>query len=611
MTCNACWHTLKHMKRNKITKIFVIILLFLLFAGVEFLFARAGGGGSSSRSSGGGGGGLGAIYLVFYLIQILPFPLNIIVIGIIVFVLFKGSRQARNNGSAFRTVQGVKDSGSAKGYTDFVIQNPDFDEGVFIEKVKTAFIAIETAWAEKKIAGARRYITDGVYQRFLTQIKMMDLLKQTDEISDIRIINIWIDKVEEDGEYDVIHAGVHASMKDFFKSELSASLNSRVDDEFIEYWSFIRRKSSKNKDLYGTVTCPNCNAPLTEEHLDVVKCPFCGTLLNNGEYDWILSEITQANDYASSRRSIRKIESIVSKVSKGSLSEESAVQLIEDKASNGYLQILTARTMRDLRGIKRFTSSTYAGKLEQSLPAETIAYNRLFLNDVTLIGASRTEEMNKLFISIRSSFQRILVKDGKLKKKLDPFIISKTEIMVMKKKVNGGRPKGSLYAGTCPACGAAVEDPFAVKCPFCGTEYNREDKEWIIDDILTMEEYAAMQGRTDTTAVKPDILDAIYDVRDYALNNIMMIIAADGIYDKREKELAETTARKFGYKPDMLQPLFAQAAAGRLSIKMPEDQKKRAKIYSLMVKTAMADNNLSSEEKAILDQVKELYLTAS
>ncbi len=597
------------MKRNKIVKIAVLVLFFLLIMGGEVLFARAGGGGSSS-SRNSGGGGLGALYLIFYLIQILPFPLNVIAIGIIVFVLFKGSRQVRKDGSAFHTLQRGGDSGEAPGLSTFLRRQPDFDEDLFLDKVKTAFLAIEKAWAEKKIAGARRYITDGVYQRFLTQIKMMDLLKQTDEIADIRIINVWIDKVEEDGEYDIIHAGIHASMKDYFKSELSASLNSRVDDEFIEYWSFIRRKSSKNKDLYGTVTCPNCNAPLTEEHLDVVKCPFCGTLLNNGEYDWILSEITQANDYAASKRSIRKIQAIVSKVSRGALSEESAVQLIEDKASNGYLQILTAQTLRDFRGIKRFTSSSFAEKLERTMPAETVAYNRLFLNDVTLVGASRTEEMNKLFISVRSSFQRIIIKEGKLRKKLDPFIISKTEILVMRKKVNGGRPKGSLYAGTCPACGAAVEDPFAVQCPFCGTEYNREDKEWIIDDILTMEAYAAMSGRTDTTAVKPDILDAVYDVRDYALNNIMMIIAADGVFDQRERELAENTARKFGYKPDVLQPLFSQAATGRLSIKMPEDRKKRAKIYSLMVKAAMADSRISSEEKAILDTVKEVYLSA-
>lgn len=596
------------MKTKKLGKIILFTVILLLFIGTTYLFARAGGGGN--RSSGSGGGDLGIFYLIYFLMRILPFPINIIVIGFLIFFGYKQYGKKRNESSAFRNIHGIRASVEAEGYTDFIIKTPDFDEHEFKKKVETAFFAVQESWSSGSISKARRFITDGVYQRFLTQIKMMELLKQSDEISDISILNIWIDKVEEDGEYDIIHTGIHVSMKDFYKSELSGSLNSRVDDEFVEYWSFIRRKNSKNKDLYGTVQCPNCRAPLTEEHLDVVKCPFCGTLLNNGEYDWILSEITQANDYVASKRSIRKIESIVSKVSKGALSEETSVQLIEDKASNGYLQILTAVVFQDLRGIRRFTSSRFAEKLEGSLTGETIVYNRLFLNDVTLIGASKTNDENQLYISIRSSFQRILLKNGKLVKKIDPFIISKTEVMVMKKKINAGRAKGSLYAGSCPACGAPVEDPFAVKCSFCGTQYNREDKEWIIDDILSMEEYAALADRSNTTAVKPDILDSIYDVRDYALNNIMMIIAADGIYDRREKELAEGVAKKFGYKPDMLTPLFNQASNGKLSIKMPENRKKRTKIYSLMVKTAMADNNLSREEKVLLDHVKELYLSA-
>ena len=125
-----------------------------------------------------------------------------------------------------------------------------------------------------------------------------------------------------------------------------------------------------------------------------------------------------------------------------------------------------------------------------------------------------------------------------------------------------------------------------------------------------MEEYAELTAGTGAAAVKTGVLDALYNVRDYALNNIMMIMAADGVYDRREREMAESIARKFGYKPDILQPLFKQASAGRLTIKMPEDRKKRTKIYSLMVKAAMADNDLSREEKELLDQVKEVYLSA-
>jgi len=599
------------MKRNKLTKISVLILILLLTVGVELLFARAGGGGSSSRSS--GGGDLGIIYLIFYLMQIIPFPFNFIILGIVVFLYISANKKQKKNRSAFKNFPGQNEGGQAgtnhiKGYSAFQNANPDFNEHEFLHKVNTAFMGIQKAWSEKDISKARRYITDGVHQRFLTQIEMMGILKQTNIISDIEIDNIWIDKIESDGEFDIIHAGISAFANDIFKSELSRSLNTDVSEDFIEYWSFIRKKSSKNKDLYGSVECPNCRAPLDGKNSDVVKCTFCGTLLNNGDYDWILSEITQANDYAASSTSRRKLDHVASEIAKKAFDNESSVQLIEDKASNAYLQVISAQSTNSQNKVKRFISDSYASKLASLKSNDLLAYNRLFLNDVSLIGAGKTETDNLLYISIRSSFQRIKVLEKNRISKIDPFVVSKTEVLIFKKAINGGKSKGSLYAGSCPACGGAVEDELAIKCSYCGTAYNRGSKDWVVEDIISMEEYAAISSKDMTSSVKTAVIDGVYDIKDYAMNNIMMIIAADGTFDSREKQLAEVLAKKFGYKANIIEPLFKQAASGRLSIKMPEDRKKREKIYGLMFKAAMADNDLSSEESRLLDDVKRVYL---
>ena len=588
--------------------------MLLLTVGVELLFARAGGGGSSSSSSS-GGGDLGIIYLIFYLMRVIPFPFNFIILGIVVFLYISANKKQKKNKSAFKNFPGQNEGGQAgadhiKGYSAFQKSNPDFEEHEFLHKVDTAFMGIQKAWSEKNISKARRYITDGVHQRFLTQIEMMGILKQTNIISDIQIDNIWIDKVESDGEFDIIHAGISAYATDIFKSELSKSLNTDVSEDFVEYWSFMRKKSSKNKDLYGTVECPNCRAPLDGKNSDVVKCTFCGTLLNNGDYDWILSEITQANDYAASRTSKRKLDHIASEIAKKAFEDESSVQLIEDKASNAYLQIISAQSTNSYDKVKRFISDSYAGKLISLKTNDLLAYNRLFLNDVSLIGAGKTETDNLLYISIRSSFQRIKILEKNRISKIDPFVVSKTEVLIFKKALNSGKSKGSLYAGSCPACGGAVEDELAVKCSYCGTAYNRGNKDWVVEDIISMEEYAAISSKNMTSAVKASVIDGIYDIKDYAMNNIMMIIAADGTFDNRERQLAEAVAKKFGYKKDIIEPLFKQAASGRLSIKMPEDRKKREKIYSLMFKAAMADNDLSSEENKLLDDVKKVYLSA-
>lgn len=600
------------MKINKQKKITVLIIMLLLTIGVELLFARAGGGGSRSSSSG-GGGDLGIIYLVIYLFRVIPFPFNFIALGMVIFIYISANKKQKKNNSAFKDFPaqsqgGQAASGSVKGYSAFLKTNPDFNELDFLHKVDTAFMGIQKAWSEKNISNARRYISDGVNQRFLTQIEMMGRLKQTNIISDIQIDNIWIDKIESDGNFDIIHAGISAYANDIFKSELSKSLNTDVSEDFVEYWSFIRKKSSKNMDLYGTVECPNCKAPLDGKNSDVVKCTFCGTLLNNGDYDWILSEITQANDYAASRTSQRKLDHVASEIAKKAFEEESSVQLIEDKASNAYLQIISAKSTNTFNKVKRFISNEYAEKLESLQSKDVTAYNRLFLNDVSLIGAAKTEKDNLLYISVRSSFQRIKILEKNRISKIDPFVVSKTEVLIFKKAINGGRSKGSLYAGSCPACGGAVEDELAVKCSYCGTAYNRGNKDWVVHDIISMEEYAAISSKNMSSAVKASVIDGVYDIKDYAMNNIMMIIAADGTFDSRERQMAEAVAKKFGYKSNIIEPLFKQAASGRLSIKMPEDRKKREKIYSLMFKAAMADNDLSAEESKLLDDVKKVYL---
>ncbi len=109
-------------------------------------------------------------------------------------------------------------------------------------------------------------------------------------------------------------------------------------------------------------------------------------------------------------------------------------------------------------------------------------------------------------------------------------------------------------------------------------------------------------------SVNPKHLDALYDSRDFALNNLIVLAMADGVYQKEEEEFVRETAKNLGYNLTKISGLLALAQTGALSIKMPEDEKSRRKIYSLMKKIAEADGNVSAQEQAVLDQVKRDYL---
>jgi hypothetical protein len=67
---------------------------------------------------------------------------------------------------------------------------------------------------------------------------------------------------------------------------------------FAEIWTFLRRRGTatvpgKPGLLEGN--CPNCGAPI--ELNESANCKNCNALLRSGQYDWVLSEITQASEW--------------------------------------------------------------------------------------------------------------------------------------------------------------------------------------------------------------------------------------------------------------------------------------------------------------------------
>ena len=64
-----------------------------------------------------------------------------------------------------------------------------------------------------------------------------------------------------------------------------------------EVWSFLRKRGSKSKNGVPALEgrCPNCGADLPVS--DVVRCEYCKAVVNSGEHDWVLAEITQPEEW--------------------------------------------------------------------------------------------------------------------------------------------------------------------------------------------------------------------------------------------------------------------------------------------------------------------------
>lgn len=597
-------------------KLFIRILLTAALAFiVTDLYARAGGAGGDSGGGGGDGGDI--LYLVYVIIQILielPFPLNIIVAGIIVggFVISAiYTKKAVKQKTIFNQLPTGEQVNSVKGFEKFIQNNPDFDEESFKNNVKTAFLDIQDAWQYQDLSKVRKFISDGVYQRFNTQFKMMKLLQQTNKIENIKIKNIYIDKIENDGLYDIIHTAVHASISDHFISRLDSSLNSGGSEEFVEYWSFLKKRGKKRVDLYNSDSCPNCGSPLPADMGEVSRCESCGTLTNSGEYDWVLSEITQADDYISAHPKLAKSENLTEKIRKIiNENDDFSVQLVEDKASNGYLQILTAMAYKDPSIMRRFVSDKVFNDINIDETELITAYNRIYLNDVFLVGISEESNRNILHIAVKSSYQRIEIDNNNKIRKIDEAVVSRNEVVFMSRDKNAAESKGSLYAHSCPSCGAPVENSLSISCAYCGSIMNSTSTEWIITDIMPLSSYNEWRNsnKSDLSySVDTGLIDKLYDVRDFAFNNVMLVIASDGVFADEEVLFSEDLAEKWGYSVEKIKPIFAMARNSQLVIRMPDDRKKQMKIFKLMKKAAESDKKISIEEQKLLDYIKSEY----
>lgn len=601
------------MKNNRLSEAtyigIILVLAALIFISPE-LFARAGGAGNYGGGGGGDGDGGGIFLIIYYIFMLLPFPFNIIavVITIGIFIYFGRKKKIKmDQKSIFNNIP-AGNSQSGKGAPKKEIPIKYANSGDIKQKIEHAFLEIQKGWQNHDLSKVRKFISDGVYQRFTTQFNIMNILEQKNVIYDIKIHDITIVNTREENEYAILDAAIHATIVDQYQSTKYPQFNQGGSDTFVEYWSFIRKKNvDAAKDLYFTSNCPKCGNSLPDDAGEISKCNSCGTLTNSGDYDWVLAEITQTVDYNANGF---KKERVVSKKLLDVYKKDPnfSIQMMEDKASNAFLQILTARTKGKAELARRFASDAYYNRLENEVKIDKDkAYVRLYLNHVDLVNGYSKNNMDYLVFNIKYTKQQLKLDGGK-GILLDHAPCSLHKVMVMTRASNASPAKGQLYAHSCPNCAGPIEDTIDTKCSYCGETLNSPNFEWIVDNVYESQEYKQMQAQLNVpmvTNANPEDTEKLFKVRDYAFNNIMIIMAADGVFNADEKKHINDLAKQFKYNEAQVTGWITLAEQKKLSLIWPFEKEDKQKVYAMMEKAAHSDNHLHETEEVMLKEAKQ------
>jgi DNA-directed RNA polymerase subunit RPC12/RpoP/predicted lipid-binding transport protein (Tim44 family) len=447
----------------------------ICFALTNKLLARAGGGGgghSSGGHSSGGGGGFGGGH-GFYVPGggggMSPSVVVLIIIIVVIYVVVKGRK-----GGAKAEMEG--------GNETLNMPSQPFPDGLDKAKVQTSFLEIQSAWQQKDLKNVRKWISDGVYQRYTAQFQMMNKLSQVNKLTNIQVSGIKLAKTTLDGNYQTADVAISFTMDDEFLSNKYPSFNERfMGDSDTEVWKFIKKKGAQEgKNLYDNNNCPNCGAPFETKMGEISRCSQCGTLTNNATYDWVLSEITQVDDY-NGTPGLETNQELNELTQNDSLF---AVQRVEDIASNVFMQIMEVLTGESDKKLARFAEpETVAAILKQKATMGSIVFDRLYLNDVTLSSFNTTNERLNLVFSLTATFQR--VRAGQTLTLIDPEMASANYQMVLTKNLKGLQTpaKETVYSYECSNCGAPFADTTNDVCPYCGTAVIDFNRNWVLTEF--------------------------------------------------------------------------------------------------------------------------------
>ncbi len=461
-----------------------LLLVFIsLFLIVLSAYPRAGGAGGHHSSDGSGGGsGLGGLIGWFFL---LPGPVQIIIIiAVVAYFAYKYFNKNKSGGTDMSSGRSNGPAGIGNAISaEFVAGNPGFEATAFTQKVTTAFMAIQDAWQNKNLSKVRRWISDGVYQRFNAQFTMMNLLEQTNTLSNIKIKQVRIESATQEGDYSIITASVYFSMDDNFICKKHPEFDEQfTGDEATEYWTFIKKSGVAEKDLYHSNTCPKCGFPSNDKGGQVSQCESCGTVTYLGDYDWVLCEITQEEDYKRNEARISAQDPSLQSLfaDKGA---DFSIQLMEDKASNAVMQYFISKVTHGLKYVRRFTSDELFATIENKIKGEDkFVYNRLYLNSVNLVGCVLANNMYYAVFNINYSSMRLKEAPGGRLAKLDDTVTERPMQLTLAKKA-GAVQKTKLWSFACPSCGAPYTDTTITECTYCDAKINSSDNDWVMTGL--------------------------------------------------------------------------------------------------------------------------------
>lgn len=559
------------------------------------------GGGSDfgGGGGGGGGGGDGWSFLVFVVI--------FLVVGLVNYQRQRGGG-ARQTRTIQRGRQIQEQALRDRGLAAITARDPAFSETVFLQRGSRAFVTTQYAWSEQDLTQCRAFVSDGVYERFDLYIAMQKAENIRNRMKEVQVSTPTIVAVGSDTHFDTIHVKFTASAisynEDLDSGRRVSGNSDRAPIVFTEIWSFSRRPGVQTRTDASLFegSCPNCGERL--EIVDRAECQACQSIVNSGQYDWVLAEITQESEWVvpTVDQHVPGWEAVTQR------DPGLNVQHLEDRASVIYWRGMMAAYFTDFGYLAPVVPAGATGVPALWNPGDGMYWHTPAVGSVQVLAAEPDsgDGYDRVHVLVRWSAAKAQGDRRHPSVFRDTQQIYSHVLTLFRRAGVTSVSERAFSSFSCPNCGAPLDVGRTAECAFCGTPLTDGSNNWVLQDVT---EHLAMRWHLQQLAARsaqqaPERLEEERLAHSPELLVALARIAAvDGVLHQREVEHLRQLAMSRGVPEERFQQIIATASDPAVVFPLPREPAQARAFLTSLVRAALLDGQLSPAERDLIGHV--------
>ena len=165
-----------------------------------------------------------------------------------------------------------------------------FNETEFLSKVSNTYIMILTAIMTDNIKRVEHKISPSVKEQLLKITEELNRKNLRQMYDELNVKNIVIKQKSEKEDHYEITVLLTSRYMDYQVDKTTGKYVSGINTERIEKEHNLTFSKIKDAKETGIIKeCPNCGASIDSNNTGI--CPYCRSVYNLKDYDWILTEI--------------------------------------------------------------------------------------------------------------------------------------------------------------------------------------------------------------------------------------------------------------------------------------------------------------------------------